>query len=143
MDLTTTISAMKHGIPLLRSLGEIQKKIDNAEVAAELAEVRLKLLDVVGAYSELWEEHRSLVASVEARAAMEWRENVYWKREGDDLVGPFCPKCSDGDDRMVRMTEEPNGWHCTVCPHFQHSPESREREQRAISASRARGRSDF
>jgi hypothetical protein len=67
--------------------------------------------------AELREERNAFRDQLRVRDAMVFEHNVFWQGDGDSRVGPFCPKCWDGETRAARMEDRSNdhGWRCRVC----------------------------
>lgn len=118
MDLSATIATIKaiagvakaaNNIQLYNDIIALQGNVleqinENATLVAENAELRQQL-------TELRERQRT-------RSAMRFEQNVYWQAmDGASRVGPFCPKCLDGGEKAVRMTDrvDDHWWRCPVC----------------------------
>jgi regulator of replication initiation timing len=73
---------------------------------------------------ELWEEHAALKQEAEGlrtalktKGELQYDDNAYWlsaSRTAKD--GPFCPRCWEVDQRMLRMIDYHNGFfQCPQC----------------------------
>lgn len=103
----------------LKDTVSFAEHLRNAELDMRLAGVRVECAKLAEENARLRDELTALREQTSLRAAMEFRENVYW-RKGDGMErseGPFCPKCLDGTGKAARMAvrEESDYWRCLVC----------------------------
>jgi hypothetical protein len=89
-----------------------------------VAELRKRLADSEAVCAKRTEENTKLRGEVadlkerlDKRQDLYYENNVYWRRFGTGAAeGPFCPKCFDGADKPVRLSDLPGGWWgCPVC----------------------------
>ena len=61
----------------------------------------------------LKKENKELQKKLEFQDDVEYKNNAYWKKSDGD--GPYCPRCWDGDKKLMRMTTKVGGNFAT-CP---------------------------
>ena len=137
-EISTVLGAGASASALLKDLMAYAKGRKDPEVIEKVTQLQLRQMEMLEVQDQLREENRrlrdenqELKARAATRADLEWKDNVYWRREGDDLVGPYCPKCLDGDAKLVRMTVGSDYFRCTVCTCAEATPERNEDLQRA------------
>ena len=133
MDITSISAAIgslkaageiAKGIVDLKSSEEISKKVIDLQfqiLAAQdsAMDAKAQCIELVQQNFELSRQVSDLREQINARAAMTFRDNVYWRQvEGGAEEGPFCPKCNDGPAKSAaRMASRPDQhwWNCPAC----------------------------
>ena len=86
----------------------IIQKIDNIELYRKILDLQSEIIALV-------EENRLLKAAASIHKDLEFKKEAYWKRYGTESQdGPFCPKCWDVNQKLVRMLRR-EGYYPT-CP---------------------------
>lgn len=98
---------------ILKDAAKVAKEAGKIEQYKEILEVREKLLEMQERIADLEHENAELKRNQSAKSAMKYERNSYWTAEGD---GPFCSKCLDSENKMVRT-------HPSGNPAFHHCPE--------------------
>jgi len=119
--VTTVVSTVK-------KLGEITKKIQDAETNNTIADLSLGIAELKLQIVDLLEENRELKVQLAAaheifdvREKLEVRKNLYYfKAEVTDRPeGPYCPSCLDSKGKLVLMSDNPMRRHgrylCSAC----------------------------
>jgi hypothetical protein len=122
------ISSISTAITIAKRLNEISNNIKDAEfknlladLSLELAGPKLRLSEIVIENSELKEELSKLKHSKELGEELEFRDGLYYTKEGD---GPFCPGCYDSAGKKIRITEQTaqfrvlGRYKCPTCDEF-------------------------
>jgi hypothetical protein len=121
---------------------ELADKVKNVELKETLLKVRLEAVDQGEEVVRLRQENLELRQAAELRESLLFRDNVYWKRTGDGPEdGPFCQKCFDGGQRLVRLVDDQRDrWRCSVCGTGAWKPGGQQRSSEdAMAAERRRG----
>lgn len=109
------------GIKLLR---ETAKKMQNAELQGQIADLLLSSADLKLEMAELKadvlkvrEENAELKRKNDLRANVEMRGNLaYLKAPVPGYnQGPFCPICLETDGKLINIWESTLGWFCPHC----------------------------
>lgn len=86
-------------------------------------EAQEKILELREAAMELQEENLELkarISQLEKRLAVKekvlWRKPSYWLHSEDHEDGPFCQKCYDSNQDLIRLQGGENDcWECKEC----------------------------
>ena len=102
----------------LKDVVTAAERLKDADLKQRAAAVQVECAALAEENARLREERNELREQLRLRAVMEYDENVYWMRDGDKRVGPYCPKCWDGDSKTARMEERSDDHYrrCRVCP---------------------------
>lgn len=97
---------------------EIAEQFKYLEIREALTKVRLEAIDLAEQLITAREENLVLREATRLRDEFEFEDNVYWTKSEAGRVGPYCPKCKDGESKLVRMSIQDDGWFCQVCGVF-------------------------
>ena len=124
-EILGTVTAV---VSTLKKLGEISKKVQDAETNNTIADLNLGIAELKLQIVNLLEENRELKVQLAAahetkdlRDKLEVRENVYYlKKEVEGRPeGPYCPHCLDVEGNLVLMSKNPMRRHgrflCSAC----------------------------
>lgn len=125
MDIAS-ISAALAGI---KSATEIAKIIKDSGASLEQAEVKLKLAELIGALADakieianIREDMSSKDGQIkELHRKLEINENIVWQKpyyfivKNDKKDGPFCQRCYDSKQQLIRLQGEEGWWQCLEC----------------------------
>jgi hypothetical protein len=102
----------------------VADRLRDAELKQKLANVQIECAKLSEENAQLRLEVHELREQIRTRQTMEFRDDVYWRNEDGQLIGPICPKCFDGERRETRMSiaqHEPY-WQCAVCDYAVSKP---------------------
>lgn len=125
MDIAS-ISAALAGI---KSATEIAKIIKDSGASLEQAEVKLQLADLISALADAKIEIANIREAVsekesqikELNQKLELKENIVWQKpyyfvvQNDKKEGPYCQKCYDTKQLLIRLQGEDGWWQCHEC----------------------------
>lgn len=137
MDITT-ISSAYTSLKTIKEIGSslLDAKID-AEAKARVAEVieklgrvqealffiREELIRVQDENQVLKRQIADLEKKLEQRGNVTYEKPSYWIIEGEKRDGPFCQRCYDVDNNLVRLQGGKNDmWRCYECRHTVYGP---------------------
>ena len=112
--ITSALSISKQIKSLADSVATADLKLAIASLTEQLAEIKMQALDMADRNRQLQSEIEKLMAPPE----VVYRDNLYFKRDGD---GPFCPACYDKDKKLIRIAEAADAFRevmrfrCNVC----------------------------
>jgi hypothetical protein len=129
MEPATTIvgavTGAHHAIGLIKEIAgtikasgkteSVNALIDLQTVVLELMEKQMRYVDEI---VQLRGRIRELESEKQRVQDLEFEGEVYWTGKGDGKQGPFCQKCFDGDQKMVRLRKGMNSgvkWYCSTC----------------------------
>ncbi len=114
---------MKVGVDIQTKIIELQAQILAAIGSAQ--EAKGECLGLLEENHRIKREFQHLQDQVNMRESMAFKDNVYWRSNGNNPEGPFCPKCLDGaTQRAARMAilKDRGFWECPVCKLFVYMP---------------------
>jgi len=125
MDVVS-ISAALAGI---KSATEIAKVIKDSGTSLEQAEFKLQLADLISALADAKIEIANIREAISEKEAqinelnqkLELKENIVWKKpyyfvvKDDKQDGPYCQKCYDSKQLLIRLQGEEGWWKCHEC----------------------------
>lgn len=122
----TSISAALAGI---KSATEIAKIIKDSGASLEKAEVKLQLADLISALADAKIEIANIREAISDKETeinalkqkLEIKENIVWEKPyyfvvtNDNKDGPYCQKCYDSKQLLIRLQGEDGWWQCHEC----------------------------
>ena len=125
MDMTSISAALAE----IKSATEIAKIIKDSGASLEQAEVKLQLADLISALAEAKIEIANIREEVSEKEAqikelnqkLDLKENIVWQdpyyfvEKDDKKDGPYCQKCYDSKQQLIRLQGEGGCWQCFVC----------------------------
>ena len=88
-------------IETLKDVATLVQKTDNIEVVRQVIELQGQVYDLVTENGALKAELQRARDAAKVRAELRFEKNRYW--QGSE--GPFCSRCWDVDQRLVRLNE--------------------------------------
>lgn len=115
------------------SLDQAAAKLKLAELIRALADSKLEVLEIQGKLTKAEARIRELEKQLEVRQALEWRDPFYWIKTKEGTEGPFCQKCYDSEQKLVRLLDQAdNCYECKVCKSLYLTQAYRERQTESI-----------
>jgi hypothetical protein len=107
-------------LPSFSEIAKFLKKGETEKAEKRILKLREAALDLQEENLALREEIKKLRNEKSARASLEFSDGVYWRLEGDERVGPFCPRCYDEHHQLSELLDGSRyvgktRWICTVC----------------------------
>lgn len=105
----------------VKDLARLAQASDNIQIVKETLALQGELADALQRMRKLQEEVDQLKAKLRLREEMVWDEKMgaYFRAGASDTKeGPFCPKCLDGEVKVIRMAKWDGDYRCTVCRHL-------------------------
>ena len=97
-------------------------KIDSYQ---KILDIQSQLLDIQKRNQELEDENKVLKKKLKTKESVTYRNNAYWlKKEENKEDGPYCQRCYDKDEILMRLTPRSNNYfYCLECKNgFQIGP---------------------
>ena len=108
-------AAIKKGIALAKKAGDnevLEILLDAQEQALDL---RDEVLSLRTERQELRAENAQLREALKLQGTVKYDDGAYWT-ENEERDGPFCTKCWDADERLIRMKHTYHEWfECPNC----------------------------
>ncbi len=101
----------------IKTVRDIAKRIENAELLTQIAELMMSSADLKTEIAEIKEENTTLKRGVDLRSKIEVKMNVLYLTE--DVAGynrgPFCPICFEKESYLINIWTGPASWSCKNC----------------------------
>src|SRR5690554_5746970 len=95
------------------SLEQAEIKLQIAELISALAEARIEIASVQSDLVAKDIEIRALKEKLENKQKMVWEKPYYWLLDGGNRDGPYCQRCYDVEQNLVRLQGSgKSGWSC-------------------------------
>ena len=103
----------------IKSVASTIQQIDNIELYQKILEVQKEAIDLLNENRELKEERAELLNKIKIKDQLLFDDNLYWLVEDNGKRnGPFCSRCWDVDQKLVRMKNDSNEFYFS-CPDIQ------------------------
>lgn len=109
----------------IKAAREIAKRIENAELQSQMADLVMHTADLKMEMAELKseivtlrDENAAMKRKADLRSMMRVQENVLYLTEEVPGYnrGPFCPICFEKEDNMINVWNAAyGGWYCPNC----------------------------
>ena len=123
------IASISGALAGIKSAADIAKIIKDSGSSLEQAEIKLQLAELIGALADAKIEIanvREVISDKEAlikdlHQKLELKENIIWKKpyyfvmQNEKKDGPFCQKCYDSNQQLIRLQGEEGWWQCLEC----------------------------
>lgn len=131
-DVIKTIGSAIEAVKILADLAKTAKNADAkmaiADLSVALADIKLEVAALKEENLRLAGELRSAIEKPDRRDSIMLQDGVYFVKGGTPDApndGPFCTRCFDVDDNLIRLTEFTGAfrtfgrWKCPECrEHF-------------------------
>ncbi len=119
---TEIISTARGAIDIVRALGTVASIEKDAAAKIAIAELQIKLAEVLASASELILENSELKRQIDAIMK---KETTFKVKNGllykDDNESPYCPTCHGKSGHEILLTNTPRSeraageWRCGAC----------------------------
>lgn len=99
------------------TLEKAEVKFQLAELISALAETKMELAEIQSTIIQKDEQIKELQFQLSERGKLKYEAPYYWRIDNDKKDGPFCQKCKDVDNLLVRLqtTTSKGYWSCKSC----------------------------
>ena len=113
----------------IKAIREIAKRIENAELQNQIADLlmssadlKMEIADLKSEILGLREENATLKKKADLRAKMRVEDRLLYPKEEIPGYGPgpFCPICFEKDGYLITAHKSPHlsGWNCNNCKNY-------------------------
>lgn len=122
--ITTALGSIKTAVEIAKlikdggsSIEQAEIKLQMAELISALADAKMEVSDIQGELIAKNEEISELKQKLTTKDAVVWEKPYYFVAKGEDnRDGPFCQKCYDSEQKLIRLQGGKNGtWRCYEC----------------------------
>ena len=117
----TTVKTLKElGTTLLDAKIDSEAKDRISEALGKLGEIqenlfyiREELINIQGENQALKDQVKFLEEKLDEKGKVQYRKPSYWVVDGENVDGPFCQKCYDSNNKLIRLQGGENDkWGC-------------------------------
>jgi len=101
---------------ILTTAATIAKESGKLELQGEILGIYEKLLEQQKKIADLDLENKDLKEKLELKKKLYFERNAYWIVDSENKDGPYCTKCKDSNDKMIRMRVGNYNFGWAVCP---------------------------
>src|SRR5580765_2819123 len=105
-----SLDALKTAATVLKEAGKIEQY-------KQILEVQEKLLEMQEENASLKSENKTLKELLKTKEGLVFDKNCYWHSNGDKKDGPFCSRCWEKNNDLIRMHPQGNKayYRCPEC----------------------------
>lgn len=121
----TALESIKTATDLLKGLRATKAIMDNADVQLKISDLAMALAEanvaLAGVKTQLIEKEETinlLQKKLKIEVNTFYEEPFYWSNNDEKKDGPFCQRCKDSDNKLIRVIYKRTTrgtYHCTVC----------------------------
>lgn len=98
------------------SLEKAEVKLQIAELISSLADIKMELANVQTVLVEKDQNITDLKSKLNTKKSVVWSKPYYFLENGEEKDGPYCQKCYDSDQKLIRLQGGgTNPWSCLSC----------------------------
>jgi hypothetical protein len=108
------------------SLEKAEFKLKVADLVNSLADAKLQIADIKNIVTEKDQFIKDLSEKLKIKGQVSYEAPFYWLSDEGKKDGPFCQKCYDTDQKLIRLQGQDNDiWHCFTCKNYFYGPNYR------------------
>ena len=92
--------------------------VASADIYKKLIDIQIQAAQIQQENNELKKELEDLKALNDIKERLHFENNMYWVNKGNTKEGPFCSKCWDDNNKLVRLHTQDKDYRCPVCDTF-------------------------
>jgi|SRR3989338_3182982 len=103
----------------LKSVAKTLREADKIPQYEQILAVQEKLLEMQKRIMDIEEENRALKNQLNIKSKLVYERGSYWIKEDNISEGPFCSRCWDVTNKLVRTRQLPSGnFLCKECKSY-------------------------
>lgn len=108
-------------LPGYKEIVELIKKGATVEAQEKIMELREAVIEFQEDNSKLKSRINELEEELKIRGNLEYSKSVYWlwneDEAGDNTIkdGPYCQRCYDAEQKLIRLQDWGDDWSCFNC----------------------------
>ncbi len=102
----------------IKSVAKTIQQIDNIDLYRKILDLQAEVMNLLEENGNLKTEVASLKDKLRIKESLVFQQDAYWQKASDgNKYGPFCTKCWDTEQILVRMLDDPlSRLPCNKCP---------------------------
>ena len=102
-------------VDTVRDVAVLVQKADNIELNQKVLELQSQVMELLSENHQLRSQVRELAERAQVMDQLVFDDNLYWLEQGDERDGPFCTKCWDVGNNLVRLHTQGRSLLCPEC----------------------------
>jgi hypothetical protein len=99
-----------------KDIYELLKKFADVEMQEKFMAIREENVELREENLTLKTQNKELEDKLRTRERLVFDGSVYWLKEQDgSMDGPYCQRCYDDRDKLIRLQDSDNLWCCHRC----------------------------
>lgn len=112
----TAIDSAKAVAKLAHDYGKMDLYQQAVELMAKVTEQQQQIMELSQELFELKKQLADVAADNKLRSELVIKDHAYYRPlDGGKLDGPFCCRCFDADQKLIRIQPGNAGWYCEQC----------------------------
>jgi regulator of replication initiation timing len=100
----------------IKDVATLVQKADNIELNHKILELQQQVGVLLDENRELRAANRVLTERADIQNSLIFKDNMYWRTIDDRVEGPYCSKCWDGEEKLMRLQVLGNeAQYCPLC----------------------------
>lgn len=100
----------------VKSVAKTLQQMDNIELYKQILDIQSQALELLEENRTLKDENYELRERIKIKKSLLFENNMYWIEKDNKKEGPFCSRCWDMQNRLVRMhIYSGNYCECPAC----------------------------
>ncbi len=101
----------------MKDAARVFGEVKDAETREALANLKMEGAELAEENARLREEVQQLREQAKVSESLEFVDPVYWRKLEKSRDGPFCSRCWDADQKLIRLHDRSSStfWHCPAC----------------------------
>lgn len=102
-------------LPTYKEIVDLIKKGATIEAQEKIMELREAALGLQEENFTFREKIRALEDELKVKKQLKFERTAYWLHNGHQKDGPFCQRCYDVQNILVRLQNYGSSWFCVAC----------------------------
>lgn len=121
-------------LPKYKDIMDLIKKGATLEAQEKIMELRETALAFQEENQELKEKLREMQERLEIQGKLVWEKPSYWLVDDDTRDGPYCQRCYDTEQSLIRLQGGNNDlWVCKSCQSKYYGPNYQPPKPRVVN----------
>ena len=105
------------GFNELRAIGKVLQEAGKIEQYQQILAAQQQLLEMQKKIGDLDGENKKLREELEVKGSLVPEGNLYWLENDGKRDGPFCTKCRDSEQKLIRLHQAMHSgrMYCPEC----------------------------
>ncbi|KYH35844.1 hypothetical protein CLTEP_02370 [Clostridium tepidiprofundi DSM 19306] len=94
----------------IKTVVKTLQQMDNLELNRQIIDIETKVMELIEENKEIKRCNEELREKLKIKENLEFENNMYWIKEKDKTIGPFCTRCWDNEKKLLRLHKKDDGW---------------------------------